>query len=46
MITISWDHLTIHFEKCDLKEWLSVDDKRQADKPRQFDEEGEQNESD
>lgn len=44
MITILWEQLSKHIEKGDLKEWLN--DERQADKLRQFDEEGEQNEAD
>ena len=49
MITISWDQLSEHIEKGDLKEWLKAE--RQKDKHRQFEEdmkghreEGEQDE--
>ena len=51
MITISWNQLSEHIEKGDLQEWLN--DERQADKRRQFEEdmkgnreEGEQSEAD
>ena len=44
MITISWDQLSEHIEKGDMKEWLN--DERQADKLRQSEEEGEQSETD
>ena len=51
MITISWDQLSEHIEKGDLKEWLN--DARQVDKQRQFEEdikghreEGEQSDAD
>ncbi len=36
MITITWDQLSEHIEKGDLKEWLAKE--RQADKLRQFEE--------
>lgn len=34
MITISWNQLSEHIEKGDLKEWLKAE--RQADKERQL----------
>ena len=34
MITISWDQLSEHIEKGDLKEWLAKE--RQVDKERQL----------
>lgn len=44
MITISWNQLSEHIEKGDLKEWLN--EARQADKHRQFDEDKEEENND